>query len=111
MNLTRREFLEVMVAASAAGLATNAWAGESIDWQRAPSDFYDISPFGNVSLLHYTDCHAQLRPVYFREPDVNIGVGDMQGKPPVLAGEALLDHFGVEKGTPEAHALTFLDFA
>ncbi|WP_026287590.1 thiosulfohydrolase SoxB [Thioalkalivibrio sp. ALJ24] len=111
MNLTRREFLEVMVAAGAAGLTGTAWAGESINWQRAPSDFYDIKPFGNVSLLHYTDCHAQLMPVYFREPDVNIGVGDMKGKPPVLAGEALLEHFGVEKGTPEAHALTYIDFA
>jgi sulfur-oxidizing protein SoxB len=71
---------------------------------------YDIPKFGNVSFLHFTDCHAQLLPVYFREPDVNIGVAGMQGKVPHVVGEALLKQYGIPKGTPFAHAYTYLDF-
>jgi len=70
-----------------------------------------VPRFGNVSLLHFTDCHAQLRPIYFREPDTNIGVGVARGKPPHLVGEALLKHFGIPARTRDAHAFTFLDFA
>ena len=73
--------------------------------------FYDEAvPFGNVSLLHFTDCHAQLNPIYFREPSVNLGLGAARGQPPHLVGEALLGHFGIKPGTREAHALTYLDF-
>ena len=64
-----------------------------------------------MSLLHFTDCHAQLLPIYFREPSVNLGVGDVAGKPPHLVGEALLKHFGITPGTRDAHAFTYLDFA
>ncbi len=57
-----------------------------------------------------TDCHAQLKPIYFREPSVNLGLGSMQGQLPHLVGEHLLKKAGVPAGTPMAHALTFLDF-
>ncbi|WP_018861306.1 thiosulfohydrolase SoxB [Thioalkalivibrio sp. ALJ3] len=110
MNLTRREFLEAMVAASAAGFSMNAWAGEKGSWKPLSSEMYDIPKFGNVSFMHYTDCHAQLKPIYFREPNVNIGVGDMQGKPPVLVGKDLLEWFDIKPGTPMAHAITHLDY-
>ena len=66
--------------------------------------------FGNVSLLHITDTHAQLKPVFFREPNVNLGVGGAAGKPPHLVGEALLKYFGIRPGTRQAHAFTYLDF-
>jgi S-sulfosulfanyl-L-cysteine sulfohydrolase len=69
-----------------------------------------VKPFGQVSFLHFTDCHAQLLPVHFREPSVNLGIGEARGKPPHLVGNAFLKHFGVSPGTPEAHAFTFLDF-
>jgi sulfur-oxidizing protein SoxB len=72
---------------------------------------YDVAPFGNVSLLHFTDCHAQLLPIYFREPNVNLGFGSFAGRPPHLVGEALLKHFGIRPGTIDAHAFTYLDFA
>ncbi len=78
--------------------------------QTAAEGLYDIPKFGNVSFLHITDCHAQLRPIYFREPSVNLGVGDMKGKLPHLVGEQLLKAAGVKPGTAEAHALTYLDF-
>jgi S-sulfosulfanyl-L-cysteine sulfohydrolase len=62
------------------------------------------------SFLHFTDCHAQLLPIYFREPSVNLGIGDSMGQPPHLVGEHLLKRFGIAAGTPEAHAFTYLDF-
>ena len=67
-------------------------------------------PFGNVSLLHITDSHAQLLPIYFREPNVNIGLGPSRNKPPHLVGENLLKYFGIRPGTREAYAFTYLDF-
>ena len=66
--------------------------------------------FGNVHFLHFTDCHAQLLPIYFREPSVNLGVGAAFGQPPHLVGEQLLKHFNIARGTPQAHAFTYLDF-
>ncbi len=65
---------------------------------------------GSVRLLHMTDTHAQLNPIYFREPSVNIGMGDAKGRPPHLVGDAFLAHFGVKPGSAEAYALTCLDF-
>lgn len=103
MHLNRREFLSVMVAASAAGILPyrGAWAADAL---------YDLPSFGNVRILHFTDCHAQLLPVYFREPSTNLGFGLAQGRPPHLVGQAFLDHFGLSAGSAEAHALTYLDF-
>ncbi len=63
-----------------------------------------------MHFLHFTDCHAQLLPVWFREPNVNLGVAGMASKPPHLVGEALLRHFGIKPGTAEAYAFTYLDF-
>ena len=108
MNLSKRDFLQVLGAASAAGLALGPYA--EADAATAQSGLYDIAPFGNVSLLHMTDCHAQLKPIYFREPSVNLGIADMKGQLPHLVGEHLLKHAGVRPGTAQAHALTYIDF-
>ncbi|HZP88690.1 MAG TPA: thiosulfohydrolase SoxB [Burkholderiales bacterium] len=104
--MNRREFLAALAAASAAGLPIGSRRALSA----TSETLYDVPRFGNVSLLHFTDCHAQLNPVYFREPSVNLGVGAARGRPPHLVGEALLAHFGIPKGSPEAHAFTHLDF-
>ncbi len=106
--IDRREFLRLLAAASAAGLSLPA--GAAGPGSARAESFYDVAPFGNVSLLHFTDCHAQLLPVHFREPSVNLGVGDAVGRPPHLVGEALLKHFGIASGTRDAHAFTCLDF-
>ncbi len=106
--IDRREFLRLLAAASAAGLSLPA--GAAAPGSARAESFYDLAPFGNVSLLHFTDCHAQLLPVHFREPSVNLGVGDAVGRPPHLVGEALLKHFGIQPGSREAHAFTFLNF-
>ena len=84
--------------------------GSSFSAARKPSDLYEIPRFGNVCLMHMTDCHAQLNPIYFREPSVNLGVGPALGKPPHLVGNALLKHFGIDAGGIDAHAFTYLDF-
>ncbi len=108
MTLGKREFLQVLGAAATAGLALGRHA--EADATTAAAGLYDLPKFGNVSLLHMTDCHAQLLPVRFREPSVNLGVGAMNGRLPHLVGERLLKAAGVRPGTALAHAYTHLDF-
>ena len=112
--INRREFLQILAAASAAGMSLQACAstGDTAGAGGGPKAdaLYEIPKFGNVSLLHFTDCHAQLLPIHFREPSVNIGLGDALGRAPHLVGEHLLKAFGVKPGSAEAHAFTFLDF-
>jgi len=78
--------------------------------EQAAGALYDMPKFGNVSLLHMTDCHAQLLPIHFREPSVNLGLGSMFGQAPHLVGDQFLKHFGIKPGSLEAHAFTYLDF-
>ena len=107
MNMTRREFLQVL-AAAACGFAAAPGRALAVDRLH---DLYDLArPVGNVTLLHFTDCHAQLLPAHFREPDVNLGLNDAYGRPPHLVGDALLKYFRISPGTPLAHAVTSLDF-
>jgi len=101
--MRRRDVLKAFAAAAIAGVLPRAGFG-------AGDDPYDIGRFGNARVLHITDTHAQLRPVYFREPSVNIGVGAMDGRPPHLVGRAFLRHFGIEPGSRAAYAFTFLDY-
>jgi len=106
MTLARREFIKLLGIAGAAGmLPASAFAA-----MRRPSDLYEVPRFGNVTLLHITDTHAQLNPIHFREPNVNLGVGTALGKAPHVVGEAFLKHFGIEPGGIEAHAFTCLGF-
>src|SRR5205823_13308002 len=71
---------------------------------------YDIERFGNARILHLTDTHAQLNPVYFREPSVNIGIGEMAGRPPHLVGRAFLERFGIRPDSADAYAFTCSEF-
>ena len=110
MSLSRREFLALLAAAAASGvpLGSRRVLAQTAD---AADVLYGLPAFGNVGLLHFTDTHAQLLPVWFREPDVNLGVGPAAGRPPHLVGDAALKEYGLERGTRMAHALTCLDFA
>ena len=107
MSFSRREFLQVMGAAAVAGLVPGTLRAS----QHSSTNPYDFAKFGNVSLMHYTDCHAQLNPIYFREPHINLGIADMFGNPPHLVGEYLLKHFGISANSPEAYAFSYLNFA
>ncbi len=102
--MRRRDMLKLLTAAAFSGTVPRLARAASAD------DLYDVGRFGNARVLHMTDTHAQLEPVYFREPSVNLGVGAMAGKPPHLVGEAFLKHFGVAPKSRLAHAFTYLDF-
>jgi sulfur-oxidizing protein SoxB len=106
LNINRREFIHLMGLAGAAGLVPKSVFAS----KKAPSDLYEMPAFGNARILHFTDCHAQLNPVYFREPSVNIGVGGALGKAPHLVGKNLLNHFGIPGGGIEEYAYTYLNF-
>ncbi len=106
MSISRREFLHLMGMAGAAGLLPGSLRAAN---QRL-ADLYEIPRFGNICLMHMTDCHAQLNPIYFREPNVNLGVGAALGRAPHLVGSALLKHFGIAPGSRTAHAFSYLDY-
>ena len=106
--MNRREFLQVLATGAVAGFPLASRS--ALDQGRNAAAMYDVAPFGNVSLLHFTDCHAQLAPSFYREPSVNLGFGAAWGRPPHLVGEALLKHFGIPPRTMDAHAFTYLDF-
>ena len=102
--MRRREFLGALAAAAALGVPLRAAGAQ------AARGLYDLPAFGNLSFLHFTDCHAQLLPSYFREPSANIGIAAAAGRPPHLVGAHLLRQAGIPAGSPQAHAFTFLDF-
>ena len=107
MSLSRRDFLQALAIASAGGMSLQSNFAYA---QSTAQKFYDLPKFGNVHFLHYTDCHAQLLPIYFREPNVNLGIGAQEGKTPHLVGEYLLKANGIAAGTRDAHAFTYLDY-
>ena len=107
---SRREFLQTAIASTAlTGLGGSLQ--RAVAQQRLTQD--DLLSFdakGKITLLHLTDIHAQLEPVYFRPPDTNIGIGDYAGIPPHLVGEEFISHFGLEKKSALAYAHTMLDY-
>jgi sulfur-oxidizing protein SoxB len=105
VEVSRRDLLTLAAGAAAAGLGPRGL--EAAD---APERLLDVPALGNVTLLHLTDSHATLLPVFFREPDTRLGVGDERGRPPYLTGEAFLRAYGLAPGSAAAHATTHLDF-
>ncbi len=107
MGMNRRDFMQVMAIAAAGGMMLDA---KDVLAAPAANKLYDMPRFGNVHFLHFTDCHAQLTPIYFREPSMNLGVGEAVGRIPHLVGEKLLKQSGIRPGTPEAYSFTSLNF-
>jgi sulfur-oxidizing protein SoxB len=104
MTIRRRDFLKLAGTATLLpGLSRTARGAEN-------AGVYDLERFGNARILHMTDTHAQLQPIYFREPSVNLGIGAMAGKPPHLVGRAFLNRFGINPDSADAYAFSFLDF-
>src|SRR2546426_849628 len=106
MEVTRPDLLNLLAIAGGLGLGPRA-----LEAAEAPVRLLEFAPLGNVTLLHMTDPHAALRPVFYREPDALLGVGAERGQPPYLTGEAALRAYGLRRGTPEAYAYTHLDFS
>ena len=104
MTIRRRDFVTLAGAAALSGaLPRLARSADTVS-------VYDLERFGNARILHMTDTHAQLRPVFFREPSVNLGIGAMAGKPPHLVGKAFLDRFGIRPDSADAYAFTSVEF-
>ncbi len=107
--VTRRDF---MTAATAAVLLAGSGLNRAVAQARlSEADLLRFEPLGNVTLIHLTDIHGQLMPSYFREPSINIGVGEVKGLVPHITGEDFLSTFKVPRGSAMAHALTHIDFA
>jgi len=106
--LSRRDFLQV--AAATAAILPAGWTSALAQQRLTQADLLRFEPLGNVTLVHIADIHAQIRPVYFREPSINLGTGDVKGLVPHITGKALLDYYGIPAGTPEAYALAYPDF-
>lgn len=111
--ISRRDFLQVSMAASALYGASGFgnWARLAAQQSLTQDQLLEFETFGNISLIHITDIHAQLKPIYFREPEVNLGIGDARGQMPHVTGAAFRKAYGIEDGSPSAYALTYNDFA
>src|SRR6058998_921091 len=104
MKIRRRDFVTLAGAAALSGALPRL--ARSAD----NAGVYDLERFGNARILHITDTHAQLKPVFFREPSVNLGIGAMAGKPPHLVGKAFLDRFGIRPDSADAYAFSCIEF-
>ncbi|AXS40484.1 thiosulfohydrolase SoxB [Breoghania sp. L-A4] len=109
--ISRREFLMAAVATAAlTGGGFGRLGRVAAQQALSQSDLLAFEPMGNVTLVHITDIHAQLKPLYFREPEVNVGVGAVRGLPPHVTGADFLKLYDIQPGSPEAYALTYEDF-
>jgi sulfur-oxidizing protein SoxB len=109
--ITRREIFQVGVAAAAVAAGSGAFTRAVAQQRLTEAELLKFDALGNVTLLHVADIHGQLMPVYFREPSLNLGVGEVRGRPPHLTGAAFLKHFGIPAKTAAAYALTDQEFA
>ncbi len=111
--ISRRDFLQVSMAASALYGASGfgKWAKLAAQQSLTQDQLLEFETFGNISLIHVTDIHAQLKPIYFREPEINLGIGDARGQMPHVTGAAFRKAYGIEDGSPSAYALTYNDFS
>ena len=110
--ITRREFLQASVAASAilAASGLGNWSRLAAQQALTQDQLLQFDDFGNVTLIHITDIHAQLKPILFREPEINLGVGEAAGKPPHVTGMDFIKMFNLTPASAEAYALTYEDF-
>ena len=107
-KLSRREFVYMMAVLGAAPVFANSHT-RMTDTNKL-EDYYKLKPFGNARIMHMTDCHAQLLPVYFREPSVNLGFYSNYGKPPHIVGEKLLDYYGIKGNKRLEYAYSMVNF-
>ena len=108
-KLSRREFVYMMAVLGAAPVFANSHT-RMTDTTNKLEDYYKLKPFGNARFLHMTDSHAQLLPVYFREPSVNLGFYGNFGKPPHIVGEKLLDYYGIKGNKRLEYAYSCVNF-
>ena len=110
--ISRRDFLQTSMAAAAlyGGSGFGNWGRLAAQQSLTQSKLLEFDTFGNVSLIHVTDIHAQLKPIFFREPEINIGVGDNRGQVPHVTGSDFRKLYGIDDGSASAYALSYNDF-
>ena len=111
--ISRRDFLQVSMAASAllGSSGFGNWARLAAQQSLTQDQLLQFDTYGNISLIHVTDIHGQLKPIYFREPEINLGVGANKGHVPHITGADFRRAYGIDDGSPSAYALTYDDFA
>lgn len=111
--ISRRDFLQVSMAASALYGASGFgnWGRLAAQQRLTQDDLLNFDTFGNVTLIHVTDIHAQMKPIYFREPEINLGVGGARGQMPHITGADFRRAYGIADGSPSHYALTYNDFS
>ena len=111
--ISRRDFLQVSMAASALYGASGFgnWGRLAAQQRLTQDDLLNFDTFGNVTLIHVTDIHAQMKPIYFREPEINLGVGAARGQLPHITGANFRRAYGIADGSPSHYALTYNDFS
>lgn len=109
--ISRREFFHLAAATAVVSGTTLPFSSAMAQQTITQSKLLEFDSLGQVTLLHFTDMHAQLTPVYFREPSVNLGVGEVAGLPPHITGADFLKHYGISAKSPEAYALSSNDFS
>ncbi|MCK4866530.1 MAG: thiosulfohydrolase SoxB [Alphaproteobacteria bacterium] len=107
---TRRDFFTLTAATATLMGGASGLARAAATQKITQDDLLKFDPVGQVTLLHITDIHAHLVPVYFREPSVNLGVGEVDGLPPHITGKDFLKEFSIAATSPEGYALTSNDF-
>ena len=110
--ISRRDFLQTSMAAAAlyGGSGFGNWGRLAAQQSLTQSKLLEFDTYGNVSLIHVTDIHAQLKPIFFREPEINIGVGDNRGQVPHVTGSDFRKLYGIDDGSASAYALSYNDF-
>jgi sulfur-oxidizing protein SoxB len=108
--LSRRDLLQVALAAAAAVRLSGRAEAQALAGALRQEDLLRFRAKGQATLLHFADCHAQLKPLYYREPSVNLGVGDVNGLPPHLTGREFLARYGIDPGSWRAYTLASPDF-
>lgn len=111
--ISRRDFLQVGMAASAIVGASGFgnWGRLAAQQALTQDQLLEFETFGNVSLIHITDIHGQLKPIYFREPSINIGVGENKGAVPHVTGADFRKLYGIADGSASHYALSSGDFS
>ena len=111
--ISRRDFLQVSMAASALYGASGFgnWGRLAAQQRLTQDDLLNFDTFGNVTLIHVTDIHAQMKPIFFREPEINLGVGGARGQMPHITGADFRRAYGIADGSPSHYALTYNDFS
>ena len=111
--ISRRDFLQTSMAAAAlyGGSGFGNWGRLAAQQSLTQSKLLEFETFGNVSLIHVTDIHAQMKPIFFREPEINIGVGANRGQVPHVTGADFRKLYGINDGSASAYALTYNDFS